>query len=100
MKLFLDRNRKSLTAMDDAEIDHSVWMDIPMFATVGVSQQANTFYKNKIHQSLKELKKRGETSENIQEVIEFYEESRFTACLLVNVVQGLMHSIMFGWSIG
>jgi len=100
MSLKFRKARKSMTAMHTAHIDHSVWMDVPLFATIGVSDRANQFYRNTIHQSLAQLKKNNPEDEDVAEIIDFYEESNVTLCLLVNVIQALMHSVMFGWAIG
>jgi len=100
MSLKFRKARKSMTAMHTAHIDHSVWMDVPLFATIGVADRANQFYRNNIHQSLAQLKKNNPEDEDVAEIIDFYEDSNVTLCLLVNVIQALMHSIMFGWAIG
>jgi len=100
MKLLL-KKRGSMTEMASMTVDHTVWIDTPMFATVGVQSNADTFYRNAKHQSLAQMH-RGETPDNnLQVVIDYYEQgSAMTSTLFINVVQGLMHSVMFGWSIG
>jgi len=100
MKLLM-KKRGSMTEMASMTVDHTVWIDTPMFATVGVQSNADAFYKNVKHQSLAQIH-RGETPDNnLQVVIDYYEQgSAMTTTLFMNVIQGLMHSVMFGWSIG
>ena len=78
------KKRGSMTEMASMTVDHTVWIDTPMFATVGVQSNADTFYRNAKHQSLAQMH-RGETPDNnLQVVIDYYEQgSAMTSTLFM-----------------
>lgn len=95
------KKRKSMNQIAQMEIDHTVWIDTPMFATMGVSNAATGFYRNAKNQSMAQISRGEEPDQNLANVIDYYEQgSAITSTLLQNAIQGLFHSFMFGWSIG
>lgn len=94
------RSTLCLTELKTMEIDHSVWeLTTAMFATQGGAARAKNAYARAKRASILLLQKGEQPDQQLQDVIESYEEGKLTWTLFVNIVQGLMQSFMFGYSL-
>merc|ERR1719285_569181 len=94
------RSTLCLTELKTMEIDHSVWeLTTAMFANQGGAGRAKNAYRRAKRASILLLQKGEQPDQQLQDVIESYEEGKLTWTLFVNIVQGLMQSFMFGYSL-